>query len=116
MSDNMDEPIDQTVIVDDLEESANTEAAKFYLWSQHRLANRARSEADSQLITITFGAQTFSPVPFNSFTVGPYTFQTIPKRGETLQDAVERANNFLLEVARKDYEAKKKLYYERLGR
>lgn len=41
-------------------------------------------------LTMTFGEELFTPVPFNSFRVGPFTLETTLQPGETAQQAHAR--------------------------
>lgn len=70
---------------------------------------------ESEEITVTQGEQVFSPVQFNSFRVGPFTYKTIVLPGETREEAFDRAHLYLMTVSRKAYAAERTLFYDRLN-
>jgi len=65
-------------------------------------------------ITVTVGAQTFSPVRYNSFTVGPFSMKTIVKENETLDEAFARAHGWLMNRAREVYVAEREVFYNKI--
>lgn len=69
---------------------------------------------DLETITVTYGAQTFSPVRYNSFTVGPFSYTTIQKPDETLVQAYQRAWEYLQKIASHNYTLVRAEYYSRL--
>lgn len=66
------------------------------------------------VITVTFPEQSFSPVQFHSCRLGPYYFRTTVKKGETPEQAMERAQKFVDAHARKQWPIVMKEYLERM--
>ncbi len=65
-------------------------------------------------ITVVWGEEVFSPVQYNSFRVGPFTYTVTQRFGESLEKAVKRANDFLEKHADKMFVAKRNAYLARL--
>lgn len=72
-----------------------------------------RSFMDPQEVTVTWGAETFRPVPYYSFTVGPFTTTTVQRFGEKVEDTVKRAHKALSEHADLIFAAKRNAFIER---
>lgn len=68
----------------------------------------------SDTITVTMGEQAFSPVPYNTFRVGPLTYTTSVNDHETPEEAVERATAVLIEQFQTQFEIQKEAFLERL--
>lgn len=66
-----------------------------------------------QQITVTWGEETFSPIPFNSFRTGPFSLTTTVRDDESTEQAFDRAWAFLDAYARKQYVAKRAAFLER---
>lgn len=65
--------------------------------------------------TFTKGAETFCPVPYNSFTVGPFSTTVTVRKGESMEEVYVRAYRFLMQVFEADFEIQKKQFWERLA-
>jgi hypothetical protein len=65
-------------------------------------------------LTVTIGASTFSPISFNSFTVGPFSARVTVLEDETATDAYIRGRRELLAIERAEYEAALEQYFDRL--
>lgn len=65
-------------------------------------------------IAVTWGAQTFSPVPFNSFTVGPFSITTTIGDNETAKQTYDRAKAYLDKLASVEYVAQRNHYYAKI--
>lgn len=61
-------------------------------------------------ITVTWGEETFSPVQFQSFRVGPFSMQVEVRPGETEEAAFDRAYTLLTRKAEKVREEKAKSF------
>lgn len=67
-------------------------------------------------ITVTWGVQTFSPVSYNSFSVGPFSITTVIKDDETSKQAYERAWAYLTKLAEASYLLARAAYYDKIER
>lgn len=65
-------------------------------------------------VTVTFGEELFAPVQFNSFRIGPYTYKTKVHKGETPEQAFDRANAYVTRMAKKEFISKMETYYGHL--
>jgi hypothetical protein len=65
-------------------------------------------------IEVVWGPQKFAPISFHSFDVGPLTMRTTIRKGETPEQAFERAYSFLASQGRRVYEQELKLFLERV--
>lgn len=65
--------------------------------------------------TFTMGHESYSPVPYNSYSVGPFSVVITIRKGEGLEDAYLRAYQFLAQVFQIDFEIKRKQFFQRLG-
>lgn len=59
-----------------------------------------------ETVTVTFGEETFSPRPYNTIRLGPYTHETRVRVGETPADAAERAMAHLRAFAAIEFQRK----------
>ncbi len=66
-------------------------------------------------VTYTMGQESFAPVSYNSFTVGPFSATTTIRKGETGEDAYYRCFKYLIQVFEVEFKLKKKMYFEHLG-
>jgi hypothetical protein len=66
------------------------------------------------LLTVTVGPSSYSPISFNSFTVGPYTARVTVLDGETAVDTYIRGRRELLAIEQAEYEAALVRYFDRL--
>lgn len=65
-------------------------------------------------ITVTWGAEDFHPVKYNGFIVGPFTYTTTVRDGETPEQAFKRANDVINALAEKAFLKKQRGFVERL--
>jgi hypothetical protein len=70
-------------------------------------------EKKTTAVTATWGDEAFTPVPFNSFRVGPFSLTTAVRPDETPEQAMDRAYTFLDNFARKVYVQKRKGFFDR---
>ncbi|HVE78368.1 MAG TPA: hypothetical protein VNA89_05885 [Gemmatimonadaceae bacterium] len=68
-----------------------------------------------EIVTVTWGEEVFSPAPYQSFRLGPFTMKTRVKDGEAPEEALARAWNHLDAHARKVYAKKRGGFHERFG-
>lgn len=67
-------------------------------------------------VTVTFGKETFSPIQFYSFEVGPFSATTQVLEGETLDQAVVRARIRLEAIHKEEFESKLRGHIERAAK
>lgn len=60
----------------------------------------------SEYVEVTWGEESYSPIPFQTFRVGPFSMRTKVKAGETPEQAMERAMVALGKFAASNYKAK----------
>jgi uncharacterized Zn finger protein (UPF0148 family) len=77
---------------------------------RRRAAVGAITDDVGEEVTVTWGEETFQPVQFNTFHVGPFTTNTRVRPGETRVQAMERAYAELEAFAEEIFERKKKAY------
>jgi hypothetical protein len=65
-------------------------------------------------ISVTWSEETFCPVSYQKFGVGPFFMSTKVRPGETPEDALRRAWNHLDNFARSIYNVKRNGFIERL--
>lgn len=65
--------------------------------------------------TFTFGAESFSPVAYNSFTVGPFSATVTVRKGEGVEDVYLRAYQILQQIFEVEFKLKRKQYFQHLG-
>lgn len=63
-------------------------------------------------ISVTAGQETFSPIPYHSFTIGPVTIETTIADGETMEQAYERAYALAAKLLKSQYEPKLEEFFE----
>lgn len=66
-------------------------------------------------IAFTFGAETFSPVKYNTFSVGPFTIKSVVRPGESAKDAYVRIRTAAGVMFEAEFEFKKKDFFARLA-
>ncbi len=66
-------------------------------------------------LTITLGQESFAPVAYNSFTVGPYSTTVTVRKGEGVEDAYLRAYQILSQIFEVEFKLKRKQYFQHLG-
>jgi hypothetical protein len=59
--------------------------------------------AETNIVTVTLGAQKFAPIQYQSFDVGPYAVTTAARPGESIADVHARVMPELRAMAAKDY-------------
>ena len=64
-------------------------------------------------LTVTMGAETFSPVQYHPFTVGPFTATTTIRPGETASDASIRVYDLLSVLFRHEFDMKAREHNDR---
>jgi hypothetical protein len=69
---------------------------------------------EGETITVTFGAQTFSPVQYHKFDVGPFSYTTVIQPGETIQEAYDRAYGWLRKLASQNFIQQRAEFYKYL--
>ncbi len=65
-------------------------------------------------VTVTFGAQKFSPVQYHVLDIGPFSMETTVQKGETDEQAMERAYRSLAETARQAFKREMPPFLERV--
>lgn len=65
--------------------------------------------------TFTKGAETYCPVPYFPFTVGPFSVTIKLRSGEGLEEFVGRAQRFLATIFEAEFELQKKQWVERMA-
>jgi superfamily II DNA or RNA helicase len=68
------------------------------------------TSAEGEEVTATWGEELFTPRQFNSFRVGPFTYTTKVRRGESVEQAYSRALTFVTHVAEQERARKHKSY------
>ena len=68
----------------------------------------------SDTITVTYGAQKFSPVQYQLFDVGPFSMTTTVKPDETPEQAYARAYAFLAGCAKAAFATAKVEFLQRV--
>lgn len=63
-----------------------------------------------ELIHINYGEETYSPVQYTSFKVGGHFLQIRPKKGESIESAIERGSALLKELVEKEFETRLKMF------
>jgi hypothetical protein len=86
------------------QEVKNQEAAK----RRNGLGPGSAIAGDS--VTVTSGQDTFTPLPYNTFHVGPFTCTTLVQPGETRAQAMQRAQQTVDEHHRLSFEHKKERF------
>lgn len=66
-------------------------------------------------VTVAWGEETFTPAPFNSFRVGPFSMTCEVKAGETITQAIDRAYTELEEYAQSIVQRKSKRFAQNLN-
>lgn len=66
-------------------------------------------------LTFTIGAETYAPVPYNTFTVGPFSATVTVRKGEDLAETYMRAYRFLATVFEAELVLKKKHFWDRMA-
>lgn len=57
-------------------------------------------KATTEKVTVTFGEENYRLAQYCNCTIGPFTYETTVQEGETVQDALHRANEQLRKFAR----------------
>lgn len=70
---------------------------------------------DAGSISVTYGKDVFTPRPFNTFEVGPFTAQVSTRPGESLEDAGARAYDGLRRLAEREFQRKGEDFLRKLG-
>ena len=65
-------------------------------------------------VSVTFGEETFSPVQYNSFRIGPFFYKTRVHKGETPEQAFDRANAYVTRMAQRAFKEKMETYFGHL--
>ena len=65
-------------------------------------------------LSVTLGPETFTPVKYNTFTVGPITAKTNVRDGETGEQAWQRLHRFCDELFEVEFQITSKRYVDRL--
>lgn len=65
--------------------------------------------------TFTIGQETFSPIPYHTFVVGPFMAQLTLRKGEDLAMLAKRAYLYLAVVFEADFEIKKNQFWKRVA-
>jgi hypothetical protein len=55
------------------------------------------------LVSVTWGAEKFSPVQYHTFDLGPFSYTTKVRPGETPAEAAQRAYKVCERIARETY-------------
>lgn len=63
-----------------------------------------------ETITIVYGEEVYSPVTYNNYKVGPYTYTTTIRPGETFEQAFERGYNLLAAAALRSFNHKRQQF------
>jgi hypothetical protein len=63
---------------------------------------------------VTMGSETFSPISYNSFTVGPFSLTVRIMRGESFEGAFDTAMEKLEALFKREYETKLAEHLERV--
>jgi hypothetical protein len=66
-------------------------------------------------LTFTFGAETHTPIPYHSFTCGPFSHVATVRKGEGIEDIAKRAYQVLAQLFEADFEIKKKQVLDRVA-
>lgn len=66
------------------------------------------------VITVTHGPETFTPIKYHTFTIGPFTANTHVLPCETAADAYRRAMSELRKLMEAEFEARCRGYLERV--
>lgn len=69
---------------------------------------------EQETVTVVYGEENFFPAKYQGFTVGPYTYTTKVKLGETPDNAVLRANKVLHDLADALFTRKRNAFIARL--
>jgi len=118
------ETAERAVIVEDAKlTNANwSPAAKAALTSredaQRKVTRDSPVEVDvgfGESVSATWGAESFTPKPYNAFHVGPYSGTTRVRSGETHARALARLEAELEAYAAEAYERKRREYLKRLN-
>jgi hypothetical protein len=67
----------------------------------------------AEFVTYTFWQETFSPVDYQSFTVGPFSVTVELQPGETHEQALNRARKIIEPYAQKRFEKKRDAFFAR---
>ena len=57
-------------------------------------------------VSYTWGEERYSPIQYQTFGVGPFTYTTEVRDGETPEEAMDRARDFVKAEAKKSYNDK----------
>ena len=101
--------------------AAASEPSRQYTMARRAGPNGAHIEGEGVVnlfpgeeLTVTVGASTYSPVSFNTFSVGPFTARVTIQPDETVEDAYVRATHELLAIEQAEYEMALDRYFKRL--
>lgn len=93
------------------------------LEAEYAKAERARLKNEPRVlatpgtrVTVTLGAQKFSPVQYHTFDVGPYSLEVEVRAGESYRDACHRGLAELKAIAEHEFEEALKLFTARVKR
>jgi hypothetical protein len=67
-------------------------------------------------VTVTWGKETFTPVRFNSFDVGPFSITVARVPGEELDELRKRAQAHLERIAEEEFDRKLRAHLGRVRR
>lgn len=91
--------------------------------SMMALLDRAEDERDgwpgsiaAESVTVTWGKETFTPVRFNSFDVGPFSITVARVPGEGIDELRKRAQAHLERVAEEEFDRKLRAHLGRVRR
>jgi GTP cyclohydrolase III len=68
-----------------------------------------------EYVEVTWGGETFTPISYHTFKVGPFTMRTKVQHGETPEQAMMRAWTALNNVARSTFQKEKAEFLNRAG-
>lgn len=54
-------------------------------------------------VTYTWAEERYSPIQYQTFGVGPFSYTTEVREGETPEQAMDRARDFVKALAKKEY-------------
>ena len=91
-------------------------ATKRALGRSRKSATASETEDASETITVTWGEETFSPVQYNSFRVGPFSATARVLPGESRSDALRRISAELYAFATEERANKAEAFKRALGR
>lgn len=83
---------------------------------QHRESEAAKNAGGLiEVVSVVHGAETFTPRPYNTFVVGPFTMTTSIRPNETPEEAVDRASRHLEDQAEREFKRKADLFLQKLS-